>query len=71
MVWEFRKRMVRVGGVKETTLHVNSFNALKNRPVYDVPAGYGRIEDFRLILEKEVAVIVDEQRRGAERAPGQ
>jgi hypothetical protein len=57
--------MARVVGVKETTLHVNSFNALKNRPVYDVSAGYGWIEDFRPILEKEVAVFVDEQRRGA------
>lgn len=64
MVWEFRKKMVRVVGVKGTTLHVTSFNAWKNRPVYDVPAEYGRIEDFRPILEKEIAVIVDENRRG-------
>jgi hypothetical protein len=50
MVWEFRIRMVRVVGVKETSLHVNTFNARKNRPIYDVPAGYGRIEDFRPIF---------------------
>lgn len=31
---------------------------------YDVQAEYGKIEDFRPILEKEVAVIVDENRRG-------
>lgn len=55
--------MVRMVGVKEKTLHVNSFNALKNRLVYDVPAGYGRIEDFRPILEEEAAVIVDENQR--------
>ncbi len=51
-------------GVKETTLHVNSFNAWKNRPIYNVPAEYGRFEDFSPILEKEVAVIVDEKRWG-------
>jgi hypothetical protein len=31
--------------------------------VVAVPAGYGKIEDFRPILEKEVEVMDDEQRR--------
>lgn len=64
MVWEFRKRMVRKVDVKETNLHVNTYNAWKKKPVYDIPAEYGSVEAFRPILEKEVLAILDEAKRG-------
>ncbi len=67
MVWEFRKRMARIVQVVDVDvkkLSQNAIIAMKKKPLYPIPIEYGDIEDFRPILETEVAVITDAVRRG-------
>jgi len=63
MVWEFRKRMARMLGPEEATLHPELLKAWKEKRLYPIPAEYGVIKDFKLILEREVVAITDEARR--------
>lgn len=63
MVWEFRKRMVREIGEKDSSLHVNRYRKWLKKSLHKIPAIYGDIEDFEPIFEDEVKVIIDETKR--------
>lgn len=63
MVWEFRKRMVREIGQKDSSLHVNRYHSWLKKALHKIPAIYGKIEDFEPIFEDEVKVINDEAKR--------
>jgi len=63
MQWEFRKRLMRTIEPKETDVHINSYNAVKKKPLYKIPAIYGDIREFLPILEREVWIVKNRKRR--------
>ena len=63
MQWEFRKRLMRAVKHEETTLHINSYKAIKKKPLYKIPAIYDDIREFLPILEREVWIVKDKKRR--------
>ena len=63
MQWEFRKRLMRAVDRKETTLRANSYNVVKKKPLYKIPAIYGDIREFLPILEREVWIVKDKKRQ--------
>ena len=63
MQWEFRKRLMQTVDRKETKLHVNSYNVVRKKPLFKIPAIYGDIREFLPILEREVRIVKNRKRR--------
>jgi hypothetical protein len=63
MQWEFRKRLMQIVEPEEIDLHIHSYNAVKKKPLYKIPAIYGDIREFLPILEREVWVVRDKKRQ--------